>query len=213
MKSSEIEFNDSDAPEQVRESRTNMIYDILIRIEQVVFSRTTCSTEPVDVQTLLVRAARTCLRENNWRVIEYFAKHGCASGYILIRKLGMARNSVYDALGVLHDYGLINAVTKLPPTTKRKKRAVLWGWFDSTEKQALTAVSLYNRLTDPLYMKAEKLAMDYMEKVVIKEGLSEVRYPQILQYLRENRVSSMDIRVFGEVAIKTLKENGVKVWQ
>ncbi len=118
-----------------------------------------------------------------------------------------------DAMAVLEGYGLIHPVTKLPPTKDRKKGPVMWGFFNSTERQVQDAVLLYNRLTQPMYLKAENLAMDFLEHVVIKEGLSEVRYAQIVQYLKEKRVRSADLRFFGELAMNTLKEHDVVVWR
>ena len=213
MKSSEIEHNDADTQEQVRSSRTNMIYDILIRIELVMYSRTTRSTEPVDMDALLVRAARTCLTKNNLRLIDYFLQYGCASGYILIKKLPMPRNSVYDSLAVLEAYGLILPITMIPPNKYRARSAQIWGWYNSTERQGKDAVSLYERLTNPMYRKSEKMAMDFMEYVVINDGLDTISRGKILNYLIEQNVRPNDRRLFADVTMKFLHENGYKVLQ
>lgn len=208
-----IEHNDSDTREQVRSSRTNMIYDILVRIELVVFSRTTRSTEPIDIDALLVRAARTCLMKNNLRLIDYFLQYGCASGYILIKKLLMPRQSVYDALAVLEGYGLIHLITMIPPNKYRSRSAQIWGWYNSTVRQGKDAVSLYERLTQPMYKEAEKMAMDFMEYVVINDGLDTISRGKILNYLVEQNVRPNDRRLFTDIAMKFLHENGYKVLQ
>jgi len=202
----------TNTPEQVRAPRTILLYYILMHIEQVVFSRTTYSPNAADTRAEVVRALRTCLTKNNWRIIEYFEEHGVASGYILRRKLSMARQSVYDAIDFLGEYDLIHPVTKLPATAKRKKGPVMWGWMNSTERQALIAISLYNRLTDPMFMKAEKTAMDFIENVMFKDKLRETKRAQILAFLDEKRIPKADTRVFTEVITKLLRENDYTVW-
>lgn len=90
-------------------------------------------------------------------------------------------------------------------------------WSYRYESNTLTEIETTGcpsgRFNTPMYIKAEDLAMDFMEHVVIKEGLNEVRYVQIIKYLKEKRVHSADLRFFGELATKTLKEHDVVVWR
>ncbi len=200
-----------DEPEQVQETRTTLSLLYLRFLDEVRRIRTTYSQEGGEGEEYIVRDLRTCFKHSNSRIIDYFLEYGASAGYILRYRLNIAKRTVYDSLLDLRGMGLIQAKTTVKPFSKRKRPATIWAIPTATANQVLEAVKLYQKLTNPIYVHAEKLGSKFIAKW--NPERESIEREDLMGFIIEEKVPGhMRNDVFNWIA-EILKAEGFKVWK
>ena len=159
--------------------------------------------------SLLKLLSEIFFSESSARVAMYMAREGAATALILTRRLGLSKAAVYRALERLEAIGLVEPITTF--RNAGKKPVTVWRVLDATADQVQRAILLHNRLRNPKYRVAERLAQTLLQ-TYIPPHRPEITVREIWVKVRELKVPYAAPDVVDIVA-HLLQQRGVKVWR
>ena len=101
----------------------------------------------------------------------------------------------------------------MKPKNERKRSATIWATPNCTENQVVEATKLYARLTNPKYLKAERLGKTFIEYIVQKRIMTTISGTDVLAFLVEEKVPGHERRDLANMIMDFLKEYGYTVWR
>lgn len=143
----------------------------------------------------------------------YFCVVGASTAWTLQNELNMPEATAYRTLKRLRSMKLVSPALKVSKVKEARggPRPTVWALEDTSDEEIAKALRLHYRLLSPKFQVAERVAQTILEEYVVKRGLKEISYMDIVRHVKELRVpfSTPDV---AQLASTYLREKGIKVW-
>ncbi len=144
----------------------------------------------------------------------YFCVYGAATSWILQNELDMPEATTYRTLKRLRSMGILSPALNVRKVKESKggPRPKIWALEDCDPASVATALQLHYKLLSPKFQIAEKVAQTILEDYILKRGLKEIPYKDIILHIKAMK-TPFRVPDIAQLASTYIQERGIKVWR